>query len=201
MNVSFFKAHTQYSSSQLPGYADVSGTALKHMKVVKKFPCCVSKTIKIARIAQCSISSKACSCSKNKKTNISTISLLPLEQHLKAAESEECKMQRCWGRDEDSEKHWMETDFQGIPWNYSIHRTLPLKFARDSNYRLLGGIKGSLWQREILQSIKNGTMSFQGIPCISCIPKSRPHVIFSIVKTLSLPLSLPWKNIFLHWSC
>lgn len=164
MNGTFFKAHRQYASSQLPGYGDVSRTVIRHMKVVKKFSCCVSKYIKIVHIPECTVSSKALSCPK--KTNISTISLLLLEQHLEAAESEECKIQRCWGRDEGSEKHQMgDSTFQWIPWHCSIQRALPLKLARDSNYRLLGGIKGSLWEREILRSIKNGTMTFPGIPC------------------------------------
>lgn len=151
MNGTFFKAHRQYVSSQLPGYADVSGAVIKHTKVVKKFPCCVSKYIKIIHIPQCTISSKAYSCTK--KTNISTISFLLLEQHLKAAEAEECRIQKCWGRDEGSEKHQMgDSTFQWILWNYSIQRALSLNLARDNNYRLLGGIKGSLYREKIFKA-------------------------------------------------
>lgn len=58
MNGTFFKAHRQCASSQLPGYTDVSGTVIKHMKVVKKFLCCVSKYIKIVHITL-TVSSKA----------------------------------------------------------------------------------------------------------------------------------------------
>lgn len=83
----FSKAHGQHASSQLPGHIRVSGTVIKSLKVVKKFPCCVSKFIKIVCSTQGAVYSQAQSCTK--KTDISTIWLLLLKQHLKIPESEE----------------------------------------------------------------------------------------------------------------
>lgn len=48
-----------WTACQLPGPIAVSGIDIKHMKVVKQFPFCVSKFMKIVHITLCTVSSKA----------------------------------------------------------------------------------------------------------------------------------------------